>query len=96
MNKVSLYKVFECAIDRVESSGGDGFGIITFLDMPIREVAAAFEEWQQTHTTLYVRDDRPDDTIMFYHDQECLSLTSSSSREGYQGGMDIDMTVRGP
>jgi hypothetical protein len=44
-----LYRIFECVMGEVWSAGGDGDGDVVFGMTDIREVAAAFEEWQAQH-----------------------------------------------
>ena len=64
-----LRKLFECVTEEVMASGGDGGGFVGFRSTPVKEVAAAFEEWRASQLNLIHwlphRVNREDGSVLF-------------------------------
>lgn len=95
-----LKTLFDSAMQEVDSSGGDGDGIIIFKQTSIQDVAKAFEEWRAVHPIrskwpLKRHDIGPEHVLFTDESNENLTFVSKQVADGQQmpPWLDIKMEV---
>lgn len=88
-NPTRLAPIFACVEAETIACGGDGSGVVILRSASITEVASAFDAWQKEHSKDWWngRSDRPDGSVVFFHDQEDIHFAPPSARDGLLAGL---------